>query len=154
MKSIFEYIMTFEPPSDLNYHMVEDSEYMKYIKQISKSHEELWLRDFVKLNGVDGEIKKYKSLDLYKNYKIWSKENKKSFTYEERKFYLQLKALTTQTTQGVKTDHSRDANYYIMDYDELKREGFYTYGIEEETYDDIGFDENQILNQNETNFEG
>lgn len=150
MKSIFEYIMSFEPPIDLNYHMVEDSDYMKYIKQISKLPEEMWLDEFIKLEGVEDEVKKYKLLDLYTNYKEWSKRNKKSFTYEERKFSINLKALITQTTKGVETQHCREGNYFVFDYNALKHEGYYKYGIDEE---EPVFNE---INSNEENsdFEG
>ena len=155
MKSIFQHIMSFEPPIDLNYHMVEDSDYMKYIKQISKLPEEVWLDQFIKLEGVEGtKPKKYKLLDLYTNYKQWSKKNKKSFTYEERKFSINLKALITQTTKGIQTQHCREGNYYVFDYNALKHEGYYKYGIDENEvkFDEIGSNEEKISNEeNEEN---
>ena len=152
MKSIFEYIMTCEPPVDLNYHMVEDSDYMKYIKQISKLPEEMWLDQFIKLNGVEDTMKKHKLLDLYTDYKDWSKKNKKSFSYEERKFSINLKALITQTTKGIETQHCREGNYFVFDYNALKHEGYYKYGIVENEvkFDSIGDSgENKEIEENE-----
>ncbi len=139
LKSIYKYIMSFDPPSNLNYHMVEDSEYMRYIKAVSVPVEEEWLRDFVKLKGVKGDDKcyKYKASDLYKAYKIWSKDSNKSFSYEQRKFYIQLKALTTQTTKHIIGSHKRDGNFYHFNYNQLLDEGVYTFGDEAIIYDEI-----------------
>lgn len=139
LKSIYKYIMSFDPPSNLNYHMVDDSEYMRYIKSVSVPVEEEWLRDFIKLKGVVGEDKvyKYKASDLYSEYKRWSKDANKSFSYEQRKFYIQLKALTTQTTKHINGEHGRDGNFYSFNYDNLIKEGVYTFGEAEEAYDSV-----------------
>ena len=140
LKSIFKYIMSFNPPSNLNYHMVDDSEYMRYIKSVSVPVEEDWLKDFVKLKGCEGDKKKYRASDLYKEYKIWSKDANKSFSYEQRKFYIQLKALTTQTTKYIVGARVGGGNFYSFDYDGLLQEGVYTYGGDEEVYDSIHSD--------------
>ena len=152
LKSIFKYIMSFDPPSNLNYHMVQDSEYMRYIKAVSVPVEEEWLRDFVKLKGVKGENKvyKYKASDLYKEYKAWSKDANKSFSYEQRKFYIQLKALTTQTTKHIVGQHERDGNFYSFNYNNLQDEGVYTFGDKPAVYDEV----NAYDGDTDSEFEG
>tara|TARA_R110002167_G_scaffold39902_2_gene122854 strand:- start:885 stop:1262 length:378 start_codon:yes stop_codon:yes gene_type:complete len=119
--------------------MVEDSEYMRYIKAVSVPVEEEWLRDFIKLKGVKGDDKvyKYKASELYKAYKKWSRDANKSFSYEQRKFYIQLKALTTQTTKHIVGEHERDGNFYHFNYNLLLDEGVYTFGDEAIIYDEI-----------------
>ena len=95
-----------------------------------------------------GIFRRYKSLDLFKDYKRWSKDAKKSFSYDQRKFYIQLKALTIQTTKHIIGGHGRDCNYYCFNYSNLMTEGVYQFGESDMEYDCVGVDEGETVLDN------
>lgn len=136
MKSMYDYFMNLEPPESFQYHMIKETEYMEYLKDISRPQEECWIDYFVTNNTKVGQIEKFKTLDLYDNYKGWCYTSRQSYTMEKRKFLIQLKVAIGNTTKNIQIKKSNGVMCGIFDWDGLQEEGVYI-DMGEEDYDTI-----------------
>lgn len=125
LKSMYDYFMSLEPPENFQYHMIKETEYMEYLKDISRPQEECWIEYFVNNNTKEGKIQKFKTLDLYDNYKSWCQQTRQSYTMEKRKFLIQIKVAVGNTTKHIQIKRYNDGMYGVFDWDELLQEGVY-----------------------------
>lgn len=136
MKSMYEYFIHLQPPESFQYHMIKETEYMEYLKDISKPQEECWIDYFVSNNTKVGQIEKFKTLDLYNNYRRWCHESRQSYTMEKRKFLIQLKVAIGNTTKHIDIKKTNGCMVGVFDWDALLEEGVYV-DMGEEEYDTI-----------------
>ena len=136
LKSMYDYFMSLEPPENFQYHMIKETEYMEYLKDISRPQEECWIEYFVSNNSKEGKIQKFKTLDLYENYKSWCQQTRQSYTMEQRKFLIQLKVAIGNTTKHIEVKRYNNGMYAVFDWDKLHDEGVYKEIIDED-YDTI-----------------
>ena len=125
LKSMYDYFMSLEPPENFQYHMIKETEYMEYLKDISRPQEECWIEYFVNNNTKEGKIQKFKTLDLYDNYRSWCQQTRQSYTMEKRKFLIQIKVAIGNTTKHIQIKRYNDGMYGIFDWDELQQEAVY-----------------------------
>jgi hypothetical protein len=125
LKSMYDYFMSLDPPENFQYHMIKETEYMEYLKDISRPQEECWLEYFVNNNTKEGKIQKFKTLDLYDNYKSWCDITRQSYKMEKRKFLIQIKVAVGNTTKHIHIKRYNDGMYGVFDWDELQQEGVY-----------------------------
>jgi hypothetical protein len=136
MKSMYEYFIHLQPPESFQYHMIKETEYMEYLKDISRPQEECWVDYFVSNNTKVGQIEKFKTLDLYNNYRRWCHESRQSYTMEKRKFLIQLKVAIGNTTKHIDIKKTNGCMVGVFDWDALLEEGVYV-DMGEEEYDTI-----------------
>ena len=105
--------------------MIKETEYMEYLKDISRPQEECWIEYFVNNNTKEGKIQKFKTLDLYDNYRSWCQQTRQSYTMEKRKFLIQIKVAIGNTTKHIQIKRYNDGMYGIFDWDELQQEAVY-----------------------------
>jgi len=125
LKSMYDYFMSLDPPENFQYHMIKETEYMEYLKDISRPQEECWIEYFVNNNTKEGKIQKFKTLDLYDNYKSWCQQTRQSYTMEKRKFLIQIKVAVGNTTKHIQIKRYNDGMYGVFDWDEIQQEGVY-----------------------------
>lgn len=145
LKSMYDYFINLEPPENFQYHMIKETEYMEYLKDISRPQEECWIEYFVNNHKKYGEIEKFKTLDLYDNYKSWCQQTRQSYTMEKRKFLIQIKVAVGNTTKHIQIKKTNGVICAIFDWDALDEEGVYV-DMEEEDFDTI-----DSLNSEEVN---
>ena len=125
IKSMYNYFMSLDPPENFKYHMIKETEYMEYLKDISRPQEECWLEYFVFNNKKDGKIEKFRTLDLYDNYKSWCGETRQSYIMEKRKFLIQLKVAIGNTTKHIQIKKTNGVICGVFDWDAIQEEGVY-----------------------------
>lgn len=135
MKSFHDYLMTIDVPEQLQYHMVAESEYTRYIKNISKPQEDSFLEDFIYENMKSDKIEKFRTMDIYDKYLKWCDNTKQSYKMEKRKFLVQLKKAVNDTAH-INVYKSNGHMYAKFDWDAVYHEGKFTQH-EEEDYDEI-----------------
>ncbi len=136
MKSMYEYFIHLQPPESFQYHMIKETEYMEYLKDVSRPQEECWIDYFVNNNTKVGQIEKFKTLDLYNNYRHWCHESRQSYTMEKRKFLIQLKVAIGNTTKHIDIKKTNGLMCAVFDWDALLEEGVYV-DMGENEYDTI-----------------
>ena len=138
MKSIYDYLMQMDVPEQLQYHMVAESDYTKYLKQLSVPQVELFLRDFVSKYTKPGKVDKFRTLDVYRNYEEWNTKEAQPYKLEKRKFLVELRGVAKDTTSHIDVRKVNGGNMYaVFDWDGLHKEGVYV-KVEEEECDVIG----------------
>jgi hypothetical protein len=125
IKSMYNYFMSLEPPENFQYHMIKETEYMEYLKDISRPQEECWIEYFVINNKKDGQIEKFRTLDLYDNYKSWCGETRQSYIMEKRKFLIQLKVAIGNTTKHIQIKKINGLIVGVFDWNAIQEEGVY-----------------------------
>ena len=125
IKSMYDYFMSLEPPENFQYHMIKETEYMEYLKDISRPQEECWLHHFVNNNKKDSKIDKFRTLDLYDNYKGWCQQTRQSYTMEKRKFLIQVKVAVGNTTKHIQIKKTNGVICAVFDWDCIQEEGVY-----------------------------
>ena len=135
MKSIYDYLMSIDVPEQLQYHMIKESDYTEYIREVSVPQEENFLRDFISENMKKDKVEKFKTIDIFVKYLKWCDDTKQSFKMEKRKFLVQMKKVTYETAH-ITVYKSGGTMCARFDWNALHNEGKYT-KIEEEEYDEI-----------------
>jgi hypothetical protein len=123
IKSMFNYFMQLEPPENFKYHMIKETEYMEYLKDISRPQEECWLEYYVNNNKQEGKIEKKKTLELYENYLTWCGLSRQSYKMEKRKFLIQLKITIGNNTKHIQIKKTNGMMVGIFDWDSIQEEG-------------------------------
>jgi len=123
IKSMYNYFMSLDPPENFKYHMIKETEYMEYLKDISRPQEECWLEYYVNNNKQTGKIEKKKTLELYENYLSWCSYTRQSYKMEKRKFLIQLKVTIGNNTKHIQIKKTNGMMYGIFDWDGIKEEG-------------------------------
>lgn len=136
IKSMYDYFMSLNPPESFQYHTIKETDYMNYLKDISKPQEECWLDDFVSENKQEGTIQKFKNNDLYDNYRGWCDRTRQSYKMEKRKFFIQLKVGVGNTTKHIEIKKTNGVMCAVFDWDGLQEEGVYG-EIEDGEFDTI-----------------
>tara|TARA_R110002167_G_scaffold57399_1_gene162535 strand:+ start:440 stop:2614 length:2175 start_codon:yes stop_codon:yes gene_type:complete len=126
IKSMYDYFMSLDPPENFQYHMIKETEYMEYLKDISRPQEECWLHHFVNNNKKDSKIDRFRTLDLYDNYKGWCQQTRQSYTMEKRKFLIQVKVAVGNTTKHIQIKKTNGVICAVFDWDCIEEEGVYT----------------------------
>lgn len=139
IKSMYDYFMSLDPPENFQYHMIKETEYMEYLKDISRPQEECWLHHFVNNNKKDSKIDRFRTLDLYDNYKGWCQQTRQSYTMEKRKFLIQVKVAVGNTTKHIEIKKTNGVICAVFDWDSIEEEGVYTEDelVNFDTIDDI-----------------
>ncbi len=124
IKSMYNYFMSLEPPENFKYHMIKETEYMEFLKDISRPQEECWLEYFVNNKKEVGEIHKFKTLSLFNEYRRWCDETRQSYKMDQRKFLIQLKvAIGNINTEYIQIKKSNGVMIAIFDWDGIQEEG-------------------------------
>ena len=124
IKSMYNYFMSLNPPENFKYHMIKETEYMEFLKDISRPQEECWLEYFVNNNKKVEKIDKFKTLDLYGEYRSWCDETKQSYKMDQRKFLIQLKvAIGNINTEYIEIKKSNGVMIAVFDWDGIQEEG-------------------------------
>ena len=123
---MYDYFMSLDPPENFQYHMIKETEYMEYLKDISRPQEECWLHHFVNNNKKDSKIDRFRTLDLYDNYKGWCQQTRQSYTMEKRKFLIQVKVAVGNTTKHIQIKKTNGVICAVFDWDCIEEEGVYT----------------------------
>lgn len=124
IKSMFDYFMSLDPPENFKYHMIKETEYMQFLKDISRPQEECWLEYFVNNNKEAGEITRFRTLNLYKKYLSWCEQTKQSYKMEKRKFLIQLKvAVGNIDSKYIQIKKSNGFMICVFDWDGIQEEG-------------------------------
>lgn len=118
IKSMYNYFMSLEPPENFKYHMIKETEYMEYLKDISRPQEECWLEYYVSNHKCDKQTK-VKTLELYKDYKDWCNLTDQSYTMEKRKFLIQLKVAIGNNTKHIKIKKSDGLMIAKFDWEQI-----------------------------------
>jgi len=126
IKSMYDYFMSLDPPENFQYHMIKETEYMEYLKDISRPQEECWLHHFINNNKKDSKIDRFRTLDLYDNYKGWCQQTRQSYTMEKRKFLIQVKVAVGNTTKHIQIKKTSGVICAVFDWDCIEEEGVYT----------------------------
>ena len=124
IKSMYNYFMGLNPDEKLQYHQIETSEYMKYIKDISKSQEQCWLEKYVNEYITDrrGKTDRITTTDLYEHYLQWQSATRQPFKFEKRKFLIQIKVAIGNTTKHIKYYKSAGVMVFAFEWDAIKTE--------------------------------
>ncbi len=124
IKSMYNYFMSLEPPENFKYHMIKETEYMEFLKDISRPQEECWLEYFVNNKKEVGEIHKFKTLSLFNEYRRWCDETRQSYKMDQRKFLIQLKvAIGNINTEHIEIKKSNGVMIAVFDWDGIQGEG-------------------------------
>ncbi len=98
--------------------MIKETEYMEYLKDISRPQEECWLEYYVSNHKCDKQTK-VKTLELYKDYKDWCNLTDQSYTMEKRKFLIQLKVAIGNNTKHIKIKKSDGLMIAKFDWEQI-----------------------------------
>ena len=128
--------MSIDVPEQLQYHMIKESAYTEYIRDVSVPQEEAFMQEFVSENMKKDKVEKFRTLDIYDKYLKWCDKTKQSFKMEKRKFLVQLKKATDDTAH-ITVYKSGGTMCARFDWNSLHNEGKYI-KMEEEEYDEIG----------------
>lgn len=136
IKSMYNYFMSLDPPENFKYHMIKETEYMQYLKDISRPQEECWLEYYVNNFSEPADIGKKKTLELYENYLKWCQDTRQSYKMEKRKFLIQLKVTVGNNTKHIQIKKTNGIMYGIFDWHAIKEEGHFTEMTENEFDED------------------
>tara|TARA_B100000780_G_scaffold32882_2_gene20655 strand:- start:100 stop:834 length:735 start_codon:yes stop_codon:yes gene_type:complete len=123
IKSMFVYFINLQPPENFKYHLIKETEYMEFLKDVSRPQEECWLEYFVNKNKKKGEFHKFKTLYLYDDYRKWCDNSKQSYKMEKRKFLIQLKVAVGNITKHIQIRKSNGQMVGEFDWDSIENEG-------------------------------
>jgi hypothetical protein len=118
IKTCYEYFKNIPDMDKFNLIKLPTTNYHNDLKELSKSPIELWLIDFIYANS-DREIITYQSIDVYKLFVEWCKNNNPDFKITSIQFSIKIKQLNIKGIQ--KGVHNRHGETKIFNINELKK---------------------------------